>query len=133
MSRKMFVAMATSLGVVGAAMPTWAHHSFSSVFDANKPVEVHGVLAEMRLENPHSWFYVNVTEPDGRVVRWGFEGSTPTSLLRSGFSPKSLIPRLRMLFAWSSSGTQVSRKSAPGRNPRNTVTRLSLYVASSRS
>ena len=90
MSRKMFVAMATSLGVVGAAMPTWAHHSFSSVFDATKPVEVHGVLAEMRLENPHSWFYVDVTEPDGRVVRWGFEGSTPTSLLRSGFSPKSL-------------------------------------------
>lgn len=90
MSRKMFAAMTTSLGVLGAAMPTSAHHSFSSVFDANKPVEVHGILAEIRLENPHSWFYVDVTDPNGKVVRWGFEGSTPTSLIRSGFSPKSL-------------------------------------------
>jgi Family of unknown function (DUF6152) len=90
MSRKMFVAMATSLGVLGAAMPTSAHHSFSSVFDATKPIEVQGVLAEIRLENPHSWFYVDVTDPSGKVVRWGFEGSTPTSLIRSGFRPNSL-------------------------------------------
>ena len=90
MSRKMFAAMATSVGVLAAAMPMSAHHSFSSVFDTNKPVEVHGVLAVIRLENPHSWFYVDVTDPSGKVVRWGFEGSTPTSLLRSGYSPKSL-------------------------------------------
>jgi hypothetical protein len=90
MSPKMFAAMATSVGVLGAALPASAHHSFSSVFDADKPVEVHGVLAEIRLENPHSWFYVDVTDPSGKVVRWGFEGSTPTSLIRSGFKPKSL-------------------------------------------
>ena len=90
MSRKMFAAMATSVGVLAAAMPMSAHHSFSSVFDTNKPVEVHGVLAVIRLENPHSWFYVDVTDPNGKVVRWGFEGSTPTSLLRSGFKPGSL-------------------------------------------
>ena len=29
-------------------------------------------------------------QPDGKVVRWGFEGSTPTSLLRSGYKPNSL-------------------------------------------
>lgn len=90
MSRKMFAALAMSLGVLGAAMPASAHHSFSSVFDADKPVEVRGILAEIRLENPHSWFYVDVTDPSGKVVRWGFEGSTPTSLIRSGFKPGSL-------------------------------------------
>lgn len=90
MSRKMFAALAMSLGVLGAAMPASAHHSFSSVFDADRPVEVRGILAEIRLENPHSWFYVDVTDPSGKVVRWGFEGSTPTSLIRSGFKPGSL-------------------------------------------
>jgi len=90
MSPKMFAAMATSLAVLGAAMPISAHHSFSSVFDADKPVEVRGVLTEIRLENPHSWFYVDVTDPSGKVVRWGFEGSTPTSLIRSGYKPGSL-------------------------------------------
>jgi hypothetical protein len=86
----MFAAMAATVGVFGAVMPMSAHHSFSSVFDADKPVEVRGVLSEIRLENPHSWFYVDVTDAAGKVARWGFEGSTPTSLIRSGFKPGSL-------------------------------------------
>ena len=90
MSRKMLAALAFTMGAIGTAMPASAHHSFSSVFDASKPVELSGVLAEIKLENPHSWFYVDVTDASGKVVRWGFEGSTPTSLIRSGFKPGSL-------------------------------------------
>jgi hypothetical protein len=86
----MFAAMAVSIGALGMGMPASAHHSFSSVFDATKPVEIRGVLAEIKLENPHSWFYVDVTDASGKVVRWGFEGSTPTSLIRSGYKPGSL-------------------------------------------
>ena len=37
-------------------------------------------MAEIRIENPHSWFFVNVTDEAGKVTRWGFEGNTPTSL-----------------------------------------------------
>jgi hypothetical protein len=90
MPRTMLAAMAIALGVFGTSMPTSAHHSFASVFDASKPVEVHGVLVEIKLENPHSWFYVDVTDVSGKVERWGFEGSTPTSLIRSGYKPGSL-------------------------------------------
>ena len=78
------------VGVLLLAMPVWAHHSFAAAFDADKPVSVKGVLTEIRLENPHSWFYINVTEASGKVVRWGFEAATPTSLIRSGYRPDSL-------------------------------------------
>jgi hypothetical protein len=72
-------------GVLVAASAVAAHHSFSAAFDENKPVSVTGVMAEIRIENPHSWFFVNVTDESGKVTRWGFEGNTPTSLLRAGY------------------------------------------------
>lgn len=91
MVRKMFGALAVaSVGLLMAAMPTWAHHSFAAAFDANKPVNVRGVIVEIRLENPHSWFFIDMTDANGKVIKWGFEGSTPTSLIRSGFKPGSL-------------------------------------------
>ena len=81
---------AAALGLLVGAVPLAAHHSFAAVFDADKPVTVTGVITEIRLENPHSWFYLDVTDESGKVVKWGFEGSTPTSLIRSGFKPSSL-------------------------------------------
>jgi hypothetical protein len=64
-----------------------AHHSFSAVFDANQPVTVHGIITEVRLENPHSWFFIDVRDANGKVEKWSFEASTPTSLIRSGVKP----------------------------------------------
>lgn len=77
-----------ALALAGAALlsaPLAAHHSFAAVFDETKPVSVTGVVSEVRLENPHSWFYVDVTDAGGKVTRWGFEGNTPTSLIRAGY------------------------------------------------
>ncbi|MBI3049749.1 MAG: hypothetical protein HYY76_15700 [Acidobacteria bacterium] len=77
-------------GVLLAAAPGGAHHSFAAVFDETKPVTVTGIISEVRLENPHSWFYVDVTDPNGKVTRWGFEGNTPTSLIRAGYKRDSI-------------------------------------------
>jgi hypothetical protein len=70
-----------------AAATLSAHHSFAAVFDANQPVTVHGVVTEVRLENPHSWFFVDVRDAGGKLEKWSFEASTPTSLIRSGVKP----------------------------------------------
>jgi hypothetical protein len=68
-------------------MPLQAHHSFAAAFDANQPVTVRGIITEVRLENPHSWFFLEVRDASGKVEKWGFEASTPTSLIRSGVKP----------------------------------------------
>jgi hypothetical protein len=77
------------IGVVllAAASPVGAHHSFSAAFDATQPVTVRGVITEVRLENPHSWFFIDVKDASGKLEKWSFEASTPTSLIRSGVKP----------------------------------------------
>jgi hypothetical protein len=90
MTRHFLGILAAAAAVLATPAPAAAHHSFSAAFDADKPVTVQGTIADIKLENPHSWFFIDVPQPDGKVVRWGFEGSTPTSLIRSGYKPNSL-------------------------------------------
>jgi len=85
MNRYLLRFVLAAAAVLAMSAAARAHHSFSAAFDENKPVSVSGVMAEIRIENPHSWFFVNVTDASGKVTRWGFEGNTPTSLLRAGY------------------------------------------------
>lgn len=90
MERKSFGVLAAGVALLVAAVPAYAHHSFQAVFDENQPVTVRGVITEVKLENPHSWFYLDVKDANGKVEKWSFEGSTPTSLIRSGVKPGTI-------------------------------------------
>ena len=88
MLRKLFgVLVAAGLGMAATANPAWAHHAFAAAFDADALVTVQGEVTEVKLVNPHSWFYVDVTDASGNVAHWQFEGQTPTGLMRSGLRP----------------------------------------------
>ena len=69
------------------AMPASAHHSFSATFDSDQPVTVKGVLTQIRLENPHSWFFIEAKDTAGKVDKWAFEAGTPSGMIRNGFKP----------------------------------------------
>src|SRR5262245_12288810 len=76
-------------GVVslGAALPAWAHHSFAAAYNMNESITVQGVIVQVRLENPHSWFFLDVKDANGKVQRWAFEAGTPSGMIRNGFKP----------------------------------------------
>lgn len=74
------------IAAVGAALaaPVEAHHAFSAEFDVKQPIELKGAVTKLQWTNPHSWIYVDVTEPDGKVTSWAVEFGAPNSLLQKG-------------------------------------------------
>ena len=40
--------------------------------------------------NPHSWFHLDVKDPDGKVVPWMIEGGSPNQLIKAGVTKKTL-------------------------------------------
>ena len=85
------VVAVVAVSLLLSAMPASAHHAFAATFDTNKPVTVKGKITKVELVNPHSWFWMDVTNPDGTVTNWGFEGGSPNSLIRHGVT-KQTVP-----------------------------------------
>jgi hypothetical protein len=75
----------TILGVLLAAAPAFAHHSFYGTYDVNQPVTIRGVVSRILLRNPHAYIEVDAVAEDGKAVAWTFETAGGGVLIRRGF------------------------------------------------
>ena len=82
--------VAGGIALLVAQVPLRAHHSFAAEFDADNPVQLRGVVTGMDWVNPHSWVYLDVAMPDGKVVNWGAETPPTNVLFKGGWKKDSL-------------------------------------------
>jgi hypothetical protein len=78
------------VGLLAAAVPVLAHHSFAAEYDEKKPVSLKGTVTKVEWTNPHARFYVDVKDDTGKTTSWNFELASPNVLVRNGWSRKSL-------------------------------------------
>jgi len=76
--------------VVGMAVPTFAHHSFSAEFDGTKTITLSGKVTKVDWMNPHIWLYLDVKDDKGTVTKWQCEGGPPNTLTRNGWVKDNL-------------------------------------------
>ena len=55
-------------------------------------MKITGVIVKVDWMNPHSWFHIDVKNPDGTVERWQIETGAPGALTRRGFTKDFLKP-----------------------------------------
>lgn len=90
MSRSMTPRAAGALlAALFLAAAAHAHHSFN-VFDLTTEKVIAGEIVEFEWTNPHTWTWVNVTNEDGSVTKWGLEGMSPNFLGRRGWNKNTL-------------------------------------------
>ena len=104
-----FAAVVGGVGLLLAAVPVVAHHSFAAEFDAAKAVKLSGPVTKIEWMNPHTYFYLDVTEmceggadaakannwkcsavDKSKVPNWGMEMGSPNGLMRQGWTRNSM-------------------------------------------
>lgn len=78
------------LALAALAVPVSAHHSWTAEYDAKKPIMVKGVVSKVEWTNPHTHFYIDATDANGKVTTWNFEMASTPALERGGWSRKTL-------------------------------------------
>ncbi len=91
MVRKHLLSLIVAVALALSGQLVRAHHSETAEYDSTKPVKVTGKISGVEWQNPHVWFFVNVTEADGKVTTWGFSTQPPGALMRRGITKAALV------------------------------------------
>ena len=70
--------------LLGPVVPSFAHHGWGVEYDITKCTDLKGTLTGVVWENPHAYVDMEVTDADGKVVKWHLEMVTPNALKRTG-------------------------------------------------
>lgn len=88
MIRRWFYALAAGLMTLMVSGQALSHHSFAAAYNMQDAISITGKIADVRLTNPHSHFFLDVENEDGSTVQWKFEAGTPSGMIRNGYSPQ---------------------------------------------
>lgn len=87
---KLSILSSAAVLLLAATSPGWAHHSFATQYDAEKPITLKGVVTKVEWTNPHARFYVDVKGDNGDVTNWNLELASPNVLSRNGWTRHAL-------------------------------------------
>jgi len=88
MNRTLGLACVAALGAFVLSAPVAGHHSFAAAYNMQDPITIKGKIVNVRMTNPHAYFFLDVDGENGEVIRWSFEAGTPSGMIRNGYSPQ---------------------------------------------
>ena len=88
--RRLFIPLVAAVITALGAQSAGAHHSFAAEFDANSPIEIMGTVTKVAWANPHTFFYIDVTNAKGEIENWALEMGSPNGLMRRGWTRDSM-------------------------------------------
>ncbi len=89
--RTKVILMVAAVALLAASGRVVAHHSFSAEFDANKTFKMTGTVTKVEWMNPHTFFYIDVTdEKSKKVTNWAMEMGSPNGLMRQGWTRNTM-------------------------------------------
>jgi len=83
-------------GLLLAALPVLAHHSFKAQYDETQPITLKGTVTKITWNNPHVLMYLDVKDDKGNVANWELELASPNGLLSQGWKVDSLKPGVQV-------------------------------------
>ena len=93
-----------------------AHHAAAPHFDQEQIIEVEGVFTELKLANPHTYIYFDVTD-NGETQNWRCELMSASLLKRLGWTKETFQP-----------GQQFTMKGNPARREENVCVTINITL-----
>ncbi len=80
------------VATIAAAVPAYAHHSFSAYYFESQSVSIEGTVREFLFKSPHAMLVVNAPDPERRMQNYQAEWANPNRLTGQGVTRETLQP-----------------------------------------
>ena len=82
---------AVAAGLLGASLPSFAHHG-NATLDTNKILTMKGTVTEWLWSNPHCLLQFDVKNEGGQMAHWVAETQNPAEMVSLGWGKTSFKP-----------------------------------------